>query len=140
MDNKEKGVDFKKYIIILKKATRTVQLIPFAYTVFYIAVLISYSFASEPVLKALDTIFFVSPLCMSGMLILSKVLHLCNWHRMACILPLIPQVFSFIDYYIINLTEIEAASVNWIIIAMSILLLISAYKVFFANGRKEITV
>lgn len=113
-----------------------VQIIPFAYTFIYILVLFAYGNISDETASMLDTLFYISPIQIIGLLILSKVLHLCKWHRMACILPLFPQIVSFIDYYIIALTEIEAYVTNIITIIMSVLLLVSAYKVFFANGRK----
>lgn len=120
----------------MRNATLAVQIIPFAYTLIYIFVLFSYGHISEEAASSLDTLFYISPIQIVGLLILSKVLHLCKWHRMACVLPLFPQVVSFIDYYIIALTEIEAYVTNIITIIMSVLLLVSAYKVFFANGRK----
>lgn len=136
MENPESRVDFRKYILILRSATLAVQIIPFAYTLIYIFVLFSYGHISEEAASALDTLFYISPIQIVGLLILSKILHLCKWHRMACVLPLFPQLVSFIDYYIIALTEIEAYVTNIITIVMSALLLVSAYKVFFANGRK----
>lgn len=120
----------------MRNATLAVQIIPFAYTLIYIFVLFSYGHISEEAASALDTLFYISPIQIVGLLILSKILHLCKWHRMACVLPLFPQIVSFIDYYIIALTEIEAYVTNIITIVMSALLLVSAYKVFFANGRK----
>ena len=136
MENPESRVDFRKYILILRNATLAVQIIPFAYTLIYIFVFFSYGHISEEAASALDTLFYISPIQIIGLLILSKILHLCKWHRMACVLPLFPQLVSFIDYYIIALTEIEAYVTNIITIVMSALLLVSAYKVFFANGRK----
>lgn len=136
MENPESRVDFRKYILILRNATLAVQIIPFAYTLIYIFVLFSYGHISEEAASALDTLFYISPIQIVGLLILSKILHLCKWHRMACVLPLFPQLVSFIDYYIIALTEIEAYVTNIITIVMSALLPVSAYKVFFANGRK----
>ena len=67
-----------------------VQIIPFAYTFIYILVLFAYGNISDETASMLDTLFYISPIQIVGLLILSKILHLCKWHRMACVLPLFP--------------------------------------------------
>lgn len=136
METRESRADFKRYITILRNATLAVQIIPFAYSLIYILVLLFYGKMTEGVEVTLDTLFYVSPVQVLCFLILSKVLRLCKWHRMACMLPLFPQIVSFVDYYIIELTELEGYVTNMTTIAMSVLLLVSAYNVFFINGRK----
>jgi hypothetical protein len=131
MGSQEKGIDFKKYILILKNATLAVQIIPFVYSFIYLLILSIYPHVSEPFEEVLDTLFYISPLFMAGILILSKILHLCKWHRTACVLPLFPQIISFIDYYVIELTEVEAYVTDFTISTMAILLLMAAYNVFF---------
>lgn len=128
----QNGVDFKKYIIILKRATIYVQFLPFIYSFFYIAILIAYPFISESTAVLLDSIFYISPMFMAGMLVLSKLLHLCRWHRTACLVPIISQVPVFIDDYIVSLSRIEAIISNSTVVVMAIILLVSAYKVFLS--------
>ena len=130
MGNPESGVDFKKYITILKNTTLAVQIIPFVYSSIYIFILFPYYQMSEDTAALLDTLFYISPIQIVFFLILSRLLHLCRWHRMASVLPLFPQVVSFVDYYIIELTEIEVLVTSGLTALMAILLLISAYKVF----------
>ena len=103
---------------------------PFIYTALYlVSISLSY-FLPEDSIWILDTLFYVSPVTVFAFLVLSKLLRLCRWHKTACILPLLPQVVSFVDYYIIELTEL-AAQVNIILfVCMAILLLIAAYNVF----------
>lgn len=120
----------------MRNATLAVQIIPFVYSFIYILILLSYGDVSEDTAVVLDTLFYISPLQIVGFLILSRVLRLCKWHRMACLLPIFPQAISFVDYYIIELTEVEGYLTNMTTVVMSALLLFSAYKVFFANGRK----
>lgn len=136
MESRESRADFKRYILILRNATLAVQIIPFVYSFIYILILLSYGDVSEDTAVVLDTLFYISPLQIVGFLILSRVLRLCKWHRMACLLPIFPQAISFVDYYIIELTEVEGYLTNMTTVVMSALLLFSAYKVFFANGRK----
>lgn len=120
----------------MRNATLAVQIIPFVYSFIYILILLSYGKVTEDTAVVLDTLFYISPLQIVGFLILSRVSRLCKWHRMACLLPIFPQAISFVDYYIIELTEVEGYLTNMTTVVMSALLLFSAYKVFFANGRK----
>lgn len=90
-----------------------------------------YYVASGDVLWLADTLFYVSPMTVIAFLLLSRVLHLCKWHRRAVMLPLLPQIVNMLDYYIIDMSEI-AAQVNIILfVCMAIILLIAAYNVFF---------
>ena len=132
MEQQDKGVDFKKYILILKRTTIYVQFLPFVYSFFYIAILTIYPFISEQAAVLLDSIFYISPMFMAGMLVLSKLLHLCRWHRMACLVPIISQVPVFLDDYIVPLTRIEAIISNSTVAVMTIVLLMAAYKVFLS--------
>lgn len=103
---------------------------PFVYTVPYLITLIITSQAPESIVVLFDTLFYVSPVVVAGLLVLSRLLCLCNWHKTACVLPLLPQIVSFVDYYIIELTEI-AAQVNIILFgSMAVILLIAAHNVF----------
>lgn len=131
MESQEQGRDSIKYVISkLRYITLTVQIMPFVYTGLYILTMVLYMFVSENARFVLDTLFYVSPIVIAGMLVESKILKLCKWHKTACILPIIPQITVFIDYHIISLTAIEAYVAIALPTAMSILLLIAAYNVF----------
>lgn len=137
MDNQESEAGkFKRLIMNLRAITLAVQIVPFIFTSLYILDFAFYSTMSESLQGVCDTLFYISPIVIIAHLAYSRLLHLCKWHRMACVLPIFPQLVSFIDYYIIALTELEAYVTDALILVMSLLLLISAYKVFFANGRK----
>lgn len=124
----------KRLIIVLKRITLSVQIVPFVFTALYIIDFAAYSWLTESAQALCDTLFYISPLVIAAHLVYSRILNLCRWHRMACVLPLFPQIVS--DYYIIELSEIESLVTDSITLVMTILLLISAYKVFFSNGRK----
>ena len=79
---------------------------------------------------SLDTLFYVSPIVVIGNLLESRILKLCKWHRASCILPLCPQVNLFIDRYIYEFSFYAELAHIIMIIAMTALLLVSAYKVF----------
>ena len=131
MGNQEQGVDFKKYITILKRVTIFTQFLPFIYTSLYIVTLLIYPVISDQAAIFLDSLFYISPAFMVGMLIMSRLLHLCKWHRAACVIPLISQIPVFIDQYIISLSQVEAIIANSAVVIMAILLIIAAYNVFF---------
>lgn len=130
MEQDRKPLDLEGIVKKLRYVTLAVQLMPFVYTVPYLITLIITSQAPESIVALFDTLFYVSPIVVAGLLVLSRLLRLCNWHKTACVLPLLPQIVSFVDYYIIELTEI-AAQVNIILFgSMAVLLLIAAHNVF----------
>lgn len=130
MGQDRRTLDLEGLVKKLRYVTLATQLMPFVYTALYL-VSISLSYVlPEDSIWILDTLFYVSPVTVGAFLVLSKLLRLCKWHKTACILPLLPQVISFIDYYLVELTEV-AAQVNIILFgSMAILLLIAAYNVF----------
>lgn len=88
-------------------------------------------FAPDDTVRIFDSLFYVSPVTVAAFLILSNLLHLCKWHKMACVLPILPQVVSFVDYYIIELSQ-QAAELNILVTgSMAVLLILTAYKTFF---------
>ena len=131
MDNQDRRADLKRLVDTLRRVTTAVQVLPFVYSALSIVTLPVYNFIPEEAQSQLDTLFYISPVCIVAFLILSKLLRLCKWHKTACILPAIPQIVGFIDCYIITLTVSEAYIINAVIIVMTVLLLIAAYKVFF---------
>lgn len=131
MDSREQGVDRIKYLVEkLRYITLAVQIIPFAYSALYIICLVLYLFCPEPILRVLDSLFYVSPIVVIGFLIEAKVLKLCVWYRCACILPILPQIVVFIDNHIVQLVEVERYIAIGTPILLSFLLLIAAYHIF----------
>lgn len=131
MDSQDRRADLKRLIDTLRRVTTAVQILPFIYSAISIILLAVYNIVPEGVQMILDTLFYVSPVTIVAFLLLSKLLHMCKWHKTACVLPVVPQAVSLTDYYIINLTIPEVWVANSLIIVMSALLLIAAYKVFF---------
>lgn len=128
----QKPLDLGGLVKTLRYVTTAVQILPFIYTVLYLVALGIALFASEEIVRISDSLFYVSPVTVFAFLLLSKLLRLCVWHRTACMLPLLPQVVSIIDYNIIELSQ-RAATLN--IIVFGIIgagLLFAAYKTFIA--------
>lgn len=130
VDKDPRRLDLEGLIKKLRHITLATQLMPFIYGGFYILSLFLYTVGTEETARLCDTLFYVSPIVVIEFLVLSRLLRLCKWHRIACCVPLIPQVMSAIDYYIIELSEIIVQVDIFIYMSSIILLLIAAYKVF----------
>lgn len=105
---------------------------PFLYAALYIIALSLYPFISEEILVVIDTLLYVSPTVVFGNLILSRMLELCYWHKAACILPIVPQITILIDRYIYEFSVYGMKAHLAVVILMSALLLVAAYKVFLS--------
>lgn len=113
---------------------------PFIYTAFYVFALIAYLFAGERTLDFLDSMLYISPAVCVQFLILSHILRLCRWHHAACILPVTPQAFTFLDATVVDFSDTVATIAVCASIFMATTLLVAAYEVFLKpkhNGRKE---
>lgn len=81
----------------LRQIAILVQLAPFVLTLIYFIVFGLYFILPDNVLNILDTLFYTSPLVSGILLLQSKVLCLCKWHKMACLLPTLPQIGVLCD-------------------------------------------
>lgn len=117
-------------ISTLRYITAAVQVMPFIYSVLYILSLAIGLFASDDVVKTFDMLFYASPVTVVSFLIFSRLLKMCRWHRTACLVPIFPQIISFIDYYVVQFPLSVLAITIVTLIAMTVLLLAAAYKTF----------
>lgn len=118
----------------LRSVTLCVQIMPFAYTSLYLVAMIFYLFVDGPIISILDTLFYVSPVVVVQSLVLSNLLKLCFWHKIACTLPIAPQVPVVLDNTVISLSGLAALINITTTMIVAIILLIAAYNVFF-NGK-----
>lgn len=121
-------------IRILRKATRIVQLAPFAYLVFYVSYMLFGYFASEEALCVADSLLTISPATTGMMLVGSRLFRLCRWHKTACLLPMTSQVEGYVDSFIITFTQEEIIFINTAIGIISLLFLILSVR-HFAYGK-----
>lgn len=119
-----------KLIHTLRYITITVQFAPFIYSILYIISLIVSLSGNIVAQRFFDSAFYVSPILVGIHLIYSKILHLCVWHKTACLLPLLPIAASLVDYFFCFNTH-AAIIIDSTFILMFGLLLVSAYNVFF---------
>lgn len=134
MDNPDQRNAVKAVFSILRKATRIVQLAPFAYLVFYAAYLLSSAFVDDTALGFADTMFLVSPITTIGLLVASRLFKLCTWHKVACLLPTSSQVEGFIDNFVFQFTQQEVSLINALLAAVALFFLAAAIR-HFAHGR-----
>ena len=126
----EERHNIEAVISILKRSTKITKIAPFALVATYMFAMVGYMVFSESVAVALDTLFYVSPMVVILLWLLSRAFKLCNWHRFECVLPLVPQIPIFFDDYISQF-DYAGAFVNISVIGLLFLLsLVNAYFVF----------
>ena len=131
MDNQgESDERIKRLILTLRDITLEVQIAPFVTSLLYILGITAQLLFSGDTSWLFSIILYTPPPIILIMLIFSRMLHLCKWHRLACALPLVPFCFTMIDAYLIELSDIAVWILNGLAIAMIIMLLMAAYNVF----------
>lgn len=136
MDSPDQRSAVSSVIRILRRLTRLVQLAPFAYLLLYSAYLLFSWFLPDSLLGLMDSIVFVSPAASGGMLVLSRMLKLCKWHRTAILIPFSSQIEAYVDSFVFTFTENEIALINVALGVSAFVFLLMANKHFFHNGRK----
>lgn len=137
MDNQDESDErIKKLILTLRDITLAVQIAPFAISTLYILGITAQLLFSGDTSWLFSIILYTPPPIILIMLIFSRMLHLCKWHRLACALPLVPFCFTMIDAYLIELSDIAVWILNGLALAMIIMLLMAAYNVFLKPHHK----
>jgi len=137
MDSRDQRGAVKAIVDILRRLTRIVQLVPFVYLFVYAAYLLFSWLLPEGILGFLDSLIFISPATSGGLLILSRLLKLCRWHKTAILIPLSSQIESYIDSLVFTFTESEIIFINLLLGTIAFAFLLFANKHFLFHGRKE---
>lgn len=122
--------DIIAIVIILRKVTKIVKIYPFVYAMLYAFCMVGYMIGSEQLSCLLDQLFYTSPISILFALLLSRSLKLCKWHKLECILPMIPLIHLAIDSCIIPLNSVSAIINVATVITLCLASLINAYFVF----------
>lgn len=130
-DNQERRAgNTTAYVVkVLKNTTLFVKLLPFINTFFVLVCNIAFFFVNDTTQSVLDLFLYVSPMYCASLLVLSKLLHFCIWHKIQCCLPTLPLVIVLID----NFHEFGESSiyVEFACISLIIILsIINAIKLF----------
>jgi hypothetical protein len=134
MDSQGPNAAVKTVVKILRKATRLVQIVPFAYLCVYVIYMLFGYFMSEQILCLVDSIFTVTPITTGGLLIGSHLFKLCGWHKTACLIPVSSHIEGCVDSYIITFTQNEVLTINVTIGLFSLAFVVLAFK-HFAYGK-----
>ena len=132
-DNK----DILALVRILRKVTMIVKIYPFVYAVLYALCMIGYLVCDDVVSVMLDQLFYTSPIVVSCNILLSYSLKLCKWHRLQCLLPMIPLIALLVDMTIYPISKIASTINALTIMLLFILSLINAYFVFIKPKNDE---
>lgn len=136
MENPDRRAAISRLTGILRKITRIVQIVPFVYLVLYILMLLTERFLPENILCIEDMLFAISPMATVGMLGLSRLLRLCAWHKVACLLPTSTHAVNYIDTQLFQFTQYEIITINITLSILSAAFLVAAYIHFFYGRQK----
>jgi hypothetical protein len=118
-------------VAVLRRVTRTVQLLPFAYLIIYAFALLTEPILPEGLFCLMDDISCASPLSIGALLFASRMLKLCVWHKTACVLPFASRLTEYIDNYIVTFTQNEIVLINTLLGILVLAFIILAYRHFF---------
>lgn len=136
---KVKEENLKVILNVVRKTTKAIKVFPFLYVVVFIILDTFITFCDYETAYTIADFFYESPFFIAFLIYLSYCVKLCFWHRLQCILPLIPQLLVFCDNYIYEYGEALATFNFVIIILLFILSLVNAYFVFIrpSNPTKQ---
>lgn len=117
-------------IEMLRSITRILKLFPFVYSLTIVFLSPLYFFDNGDITDILDNLFYVSPFVIILLFVLSYHLKLCNWYRIQCSLPLLPQCLGIVDSYVYEFGENTACAVFFAYVTIFTLSLVNAYFVF----------
>lgn len=114
-----------------------VQIAPFVYTLLFLVVFsLAFFSTNEDLMTIIDYFCFISPVVVVAHLVYSRMLRFCVWHRLACALPLLPQLVDLYDTYVSSFTVGQIIIVKATILVTICLYFLFAYGTFFSrNGR-----
>lgn len=136
MSNPDPSGVVSSIVRILRKATRIVQLAPFAYLLFYVAYMLFGYFASEEALCVADSLLTISPATTGMMLVGSRLFKLCRWHKAACLIPSTSQIEGYIDSFVFPFTQEEIILINTAIGLAALAFFVLAIK-HFTHARRQ---
>lgn len=139
MDSQDRRNAVSSLVGILRKVTRIVQLLPFAYLLLLSAYLFLEFLLPEWALRIADNALNAPVYSIVGMLGAGRLLKLCRWFRTACLLPMATKVESWIDSFVITFTQNEIVIINTILGLLFLSFIILACR-HFSHGRKAAAV
>lgn len=114
-----------------------VQVFPFVYAALFIFLYGSYSIINSDTLRfIIDYAFFVSPVVVLAHYIYSRLLKMCVWHRIACLLPVPTQIVDLLDTFVSGVSRNGIVITIITVITSIVIYGFSVYGTFFSpDGR-----
>lgn len=107
--------DLSRILRKYRKVVRILRILPFLYLCLFAIVGLTSNILPERLACFIDCTMFVSPVVSAGTILLSGVLGMCRWHKVACLLPYPSMVVSFIDTNFSTFTQNEITLINFAI-------------------------
>lgn len=92
---------------------------------------------TDAALNMVDSTIYLSAIMVLFLIRLSYCVKLCIWHRLQCVLPLLPQIVAQVDRYIFKFGFYLATAEVVVMCIIFILSLINAYFVFIKPAVKK---
>ena len=110
---------------------------PFVYAALFIFLYGSYSVVNNETLRfIIDYAFFVSPVVVLAHYLYSRILRMCIWHRIACLLPIPTQIADLLDTFVVCVSRNGMMITIITIIASIVIYGFAIYGTFFSpDGR-----
>lgn len=104
--------DLSRILRKYRKVVRIMRLVPFLYLCLFAIVGLTSYILPERLSCVIDCTMFVSPVVSAGTILLSGVLGMCRWHKVACLLPYSSRIVTFIDTNFFTFTQNEITMIN----------------------------
>lgn len=121
-----------RVISTFRRITKAVQLLPFAYLLVFALSSITNMACGDGFASLMDVLLYYSPAVSAALLILSSILRLCAWHKIASIIPSSSIVVGVADNIVV-FTQGEIAIINVTIGLLSILFIFMAKRAVFGK-------
>lgn len=118
-------------VAILRKITRVVQLLPYAYLLLFASYLLCESVLPDAIVRLADNVLNTPIIAIIVMLCAGRLLRLCNWFKTACVLPITTKVESYIDAFVFTFTQEEIIFINTAVGLLVVTFLILAIRHFY---------
>ena len=115
---------------IVKSVTAVVKHFPFYYAFGLILYWLIAPLFSYEALLIVDGMIFMSVVMVAFLIRLSYCVKLCIWHRLQCVLPLLPQGSAYLDKQVYEFGSYTATANTIAMILLFLLSLVNAYFVF----------
>lgn len=135
MDSPDQKGAVSSLVAVLRKVTRIVQLLPFAYLLLLSAYLLTEWALPDWALGIADNVLNAPVVAIIGLLGVGKLLKLCAWFRTACLMPMLPKIESWVDSFVITFTQNEVILINATIGLMFLTYIYLSCRHFFHGKR-----